>query len=180
MNSENDSLHWREKYKSIKKKYQELLNIRVNSVIEDSNELRKKIEEHKQVHQATIEEIQNENAKLENRIKAIQNANAEIEDIEDNIESIKRKLRVSDSILAVIIEHPKLHTRCPRSGVYIVSCGVNDEIKFELKKEERIIYSPINIPKIENAPDFIYKECSLRKTQLNNLCDHFDAILPQD
>ena len=159
MNSENDSLHWREKYKSIKKKYQELLNIRVNSVIEDSNELRKKIEEHKQVHQATI---------------------AEIEDIEDNIESIKRKLRVSDSILAVLIEHPKLHTRCPRSGVYIVSCGVNDEIKFELKKEERIIYSPINIPKIENAPDFIYKECSLRKTQLNNLCDHFDAILPQD
>jgi hypothetical protein len=60
-------------YRAIKTKYQELKNLRTESVLADSADLRQKIEEHQRLHDSAVSELGSQNDELRRLIHLITN-----------------------------------------------------------------------------------------------------------
>jgi len=172
------SIDWHQKYKSMKKKLKELRYIRTDAVLNDCEDLKKKIDEHKAVHGQTLEEIRAHNDDLRNTIDEIEKMKSEIMKMENKITSVKRDIGLRDAVLRVLIDYPFFKVRISNPGVYSISINSTKKIQFTLEKQQKdFLYVPIQIPMIQNIPDIMSKEMIVKNEQLNKFCQTWKDIV---
>lgn len=120
MGDEIDS-EWYHKYKSIKSKYKELKKIRIESVITDTEDLKQKIEEHKKIHETSINELNQQNSDLQESIQDVDIARKDIRRLKESISSIQQKLKNYDVILKEFVGRKNFLIKCIGHHLYQIT-----------------------------------------------------------
>jgi hypothetical protein len=168
---------WYHLYTMMKKKYNELHRIRVSAVQEDIATVQARIQEHRDVHAETVEDIQLQSEDLRRTIQLVGSTKDEIRSMQENIKSLQRVLRCRDSVLNVLIEYPELRVRITNSGSYRVSAGLDDEFQFGLTKDTQIQYLPLKVPGHREVPDSFRETFEMNSANLPGFCrDVIDIV----
>ena len=100
------SIDWELKYRNIKKKYKELVNIRRDSAKLDCEDISRKIQEHQTVHQQSIQELQEQNKQLELIAQDVEKGLRGIEKRQKNIKKLEQEISQRDSTIAMLLKYP--------------------------------------------------------------------------
>lgn len=162
-----------EKYHSLKKKYNELHNLRIESVIDDSNDLREKIEEHQRVHQIAVNELRQQNEQMRTIINEIESAKDAIESLKNSNRMLRERIGKMDPTAKILLQHPEMKVKCIGKGEFKIAIGDNNEFVFELQRESKSQYqtNPINWPKTgRQIPEIICKNVVFEYEDLDDFC----------
>lgn len=120
------------KYDIIHKKYKELQNYRIDSVIKDTEDLRQKIEEHRRIHELVVTELQEQNKDLRRMIQEARYKEEELKRIRNSNADRSKKLQMQDSVLHVFLKQPEFRVRITGRSCYEIHYGENDDLIFTL------------------------------------------------
>ena len=165
---------WFRKYKSIKRKYKDLYNLRISSVAHDIETVSNRIEEHKRVHQLAIEEVESHTRDIQKEIQLTEKMRASIADMDSNVRNLRRNIKSRDPILGVIIDYPKLKCHLQKPGQYRIRS--ESGLEFGLVKEDSLRYIPIKVPSKFRGMDTLRKEFVMRLTDLTEFCRRIDSL----
>lgn len=172
-----DNLSWKEKFNQVRVRYNQLYNVRHSAVQADINDLIRKIKEHQKAQESVINEINEENKFLKKEINDINSAQRSISQLKLNIDCLKNKLRVVDTILNTVLEYRFLVVKCIGQNHYRIHCVDNDDIVFELKKGPKSTeYHPIKIPSSQLF--FRFKQ-EVQVPDLRVFCNELQIVLNQ-
>lgn len=185
MDGEEIESEWHSKYKSLKSKFKELKNIRIESVKTDTDDLSLKIEEHKKVHEISIKELNQQNSDLRESIQDIEVARKDIQRLKDSISSIRQKLKNYDAILKEFIDKKNFYIECVGNHKYQITYEVEENQKrknsliFVLECCDKgfryhLINTSIVFPK---DCEFLYQEITFEN--LGGFCSSLLQVLPK-
>lgn len=163
-------IDYEKKYIMQKKLYDKLLYLRCEVVKIDSENLRRKIEEHKQIHKVCTDELKLHNQRLENDIKDTEKIKSEFKKIKESIGRLKNELSRKDPTFSVIFNFEDIRAiNLINSHTYQFEIGENDTLKFTLEKRDNDFkYMATHVPKwIEG--DF-GKSFTFDKSELEGFC----------
>jgi hypothetical protein len=149
MASVPDESAFEERYHAIKKKYDELYNLRVTSVRTDSEDLRQKIEEHRRIHEIAVRELRTQNEELAQSGTRRSSIDRDIRRLEDSIGHVKHELQARDSVLNAFLKYPDFRVTITEKGVYHISWGNRDQLQFTLTRDEhagKLLFTSIKTP----------------------------------
>jgi hypothetical protein len=115
-------------YHTFKKKYQELKNLRSDSVIADSVDLRQKVDEHRRIHEIAVGELRAQNEELKRMIHDAESNRSEVERLRDSVGKLRYQLQQRDPILSVFLKH---------TGFAIKVLGRR---KFEIRADDALVF----------------------------------------
>lgn len=177
MNSTDDDADLEAKYHLVKKKYQELKKLRIDSVAADTEDLRKKVEEHRRVHELAVQELREQNQALKNLVTESERTRAEIERISDSNAHLLRQLQLRDPILKVILKYPDFRVRILSQGKYEISYRDGKDYVFILSQSpgpsDSIEYSSVRYPpRLARQPnmDFVGQKITFSSSELVSFC----------
>jgi hypothetical protein len=144
-----DESAFEERYHSIKKKYDELYNLRVTSVSVDCNDLRQKIEEHRKIHEIAVRELRTQNEELAQSGTHRSATERDIRQLEQSIAHLKHDMQGRDSVLNAFLKYPDFRITITGKGAYRIAWGNRDQLQFTLIRDERcgkLLFTKIQIP----------------------------------
>lgn len=174
-------IEFERKYRVINKKLQELQNYRIDSVRADIDDLKKKIGEHRRVHELVVKELRQQNGELRNIIQERQYGCTEVERLRDSNLRLCRTLQMHDSVLNAFLKHPTFRVYVTGKSTYEIRSG-NDSLVFTLTASPEhmgsYIFQCIVCPR-ELARHFGWPQTEtgkwpaqiIKPTQLTRLCD---------
>ena len=177
-----EDIDWKAKYKSMKKRFRELQNLRIDSVKTDIDDLERKIDEHRKVHQLAVKELKRHNDSMGNAAGKIIQCKDEIERIEASVRSLTSDLKFRDSILKVVLDYESFYVDCIEKGRFKITATGKYQVVFELKKEldaPSIVYTPVSVPDAPNPPDFISQVIKFSSADLRNFCDTIQDFISE-
>ena len=172
-----DEIDWKSKAKEMSDTYKELYNIRVESVENDIEQLRQKIQEHDKIHRLAVEEMKLQNNQLRAKIEEAKRNKAQISQLESSIKEKKRLLSRKDPILAKVFQFPNLHllSRSKDGTKYLIGHGDEYAYQFQIAKEDsNLTYQGIQVPqRISSTGDdfesWAYGKIMLATSDLSSL-----------
>jgi hypothetical protein len=181
MSGGGERVDWFHKYKFMKKKYHELLNVRVKSVQGDIQTISSRIQEHVEAHQAMTSDTRQHTSDLQRMINATARMKEEVQSMQTNVHRLQRDLKYRDSVLRVLIEYPEFQVRMVKEGSYKVTCGPPGlrELSFGLVHDAEVQYIPVSIPDYRNIPKYMFAEFSFQLAKLNEFCRAVIDVLPR-
>jgi hypothetical protein len=174
-----ERVDWFHKYKSMKKKYHELVNVRVKSVQDDIQTITSRIQEHVEAHRAMTSEIHQHTSDLQRMTSATARMKDELQSMETNVHRLQRDLKYKDSVLKVLIDYPELRVRVVKDKSYKVTCGQPGlrELSFGLVHDGELQYVPISIPDYRYIPGYMFTEFAFQLARLNEFCRAVTDVL---
>lgn len=158
----------RKKYLSLKEKYNELMNLRIDSMRDNIEDLQKKIERHRKIHEIAVGELKRQNEELARVQADIRVAQADVDELERANKRVVEHLIEKDRALEVLLEYPEFEVQCKGVGVFEISCR---GFAFTLRRrsETEYKYQPISVPKEIDTPDsFVSKSIAFSSDDLRN------------
>ena len=99
-----DEDEMKKKYQTMKKKYKELQNLRVDSVLEDIEDIKMKIQEHEKVHKEAMEHLKRKNVKLAKKINERMSGQEEVFKLADQNDQLRAYLAKKEPALGPFID----------------------------------------------------------------------------
>ena len=168
--TEND---WETSYKLMKDNYEELYKLRHTSVSEDSEELERKIEEHKKIHEISTNELKMQNEQLKEELKRGEEKRKKVEQLKKNISNLQSRLTMKEPIFQTAFKYQeKIRFVNGKKGRYMFEAGNDGQVLFELIRGENneITYHPIHIGvNTDGKSDWIPKTCKVQSKALDEL-----------
>lgn len=185
MDGEEIESEWYAKYKSLKSKFKELKNIRIESVKADADDLSLKIEEHKKVHEISIKELNQQNSDLRESIQDIEVARKDIQRLKESISSIRQKLKNYDMILKEFIGKKNFYIECVGNHKYQITYQAEESQKpknslifilecYDKGFHYKLINTSIVFPK---EFEYLYQEITFEP--LDGFCSNLLQALPK-
>ena len=168
------------KYHSIKKRYKELYNLRIDSVVADSNDLRDKIDEHYKVHQIAVNELKKQNDQLRTLMQEIETAKDSIMTLRKSNEFLRNQIKKMDPTVRVILNYPEIKISCLSKDQFKIAVGENNQLIFELTRENNSHYksTPIKYPNTHfKNPTFIFQSVTFDYEDLDSFCREICAFV---
>jgi hypothetical protein len=165
-------------YQAVKKKYQELKALRIESVLADSADLRQKIEEHRRVHARSVAELQAQNNELRKLIQQADSTRSEVDRLADSVAKIRAHLQQRDPVLAVFLKYPIFTVRSVGRRIFEIRAGGGDPLAFTLRPsayEDEFQFHFTEYPasfRRSRDTDFVCADAFFKATQLQGFCDH--------
>lgn len=159
------------KYHSLKEKYNKLLNLRIDSMKDNVEDLKRKIEEHKRIHEIATKELRKQNKELMEIEKEVSIAKDDLKELEETNRTIIEQLKEQDEAFEVLLEYSEFKVHCKGVGTFQISYGDGDVFSFLLSRrnENEYKYQPINIPNnIDEAYSFISKSITFSSKDFKN------------
>jgi hypothetical protein len=165
----------------VKRKYQELQNLRIHSVKQDSDDLREKITEHRRIHEISVQELLAQNDNLKKKIRAMQDDAHETDWLRDRVQRLRDDLESRDPVLAVFLRHPGFSIRVVAKRSFEIRAGDHDELVFNLSPAGAVghgddlrLHFSAYPPEMARRPEteFVKKPGTFRSAHLQALCDH--------
>ncbi|KAK8892131.1 hypothetical protein M9Y10_029354 [Tritrichomonas musculus] len=162
--TENEAdIDWYSKYRELKSKVKELKEIRKDSVKTDAEDLKKKMEEHKKVHNLSMHELQQQNDDLKRSINKIASDKEEIRRLKESNNKIRQNLKNYDQILNEFLDFKDVSIECIGKHKYQLSLEITfqkkrETLKFVLERSSnaflyRSIYCPDSLKEISEYLD---------------------------
>lgn len=167
-------LDWRKKYNSMKKKYNELVFLRYNSVESDIQTILARIEEHRRAHSESVADIHDHYEEMLREKKLNERLQSEIAATEQNIWDLKREISRRDIVLASLLKHPKLRAVILQANEYAV-CSYDGSIRFRLIYRNGITFVPENFPR--EALVSSQREFTMKMTSLDGFLDKVEMLI---
>ncbi|OHT10428.1 hypothetical protein TRFO_20312 [Tritrichomonas foetus] len=161
--TDNYEINWEEKYIHLKKKYKELVNIRVDSVKKDTANLKKKIEEHRKIHEISVRELKQQNNELRTMVEDLESAKKDIETMTKSIIQFREYLIHTDKILEVVLTLPNCSVACIGDKKYRVTVNTNSN-------EPKVM----NLSYLQNGSQTLYYYEMVTDLRNQNLPDHIE------
>jgi len=168
--NKEDTIDWELKYRTMKKKLSELKDLRYDSVRADIDDLKKKVAEHRKIHEISIKELRQQNSQMKLAIEELENMKKDIERKTQTITKYKRDIAGKDSTLKIVLQYPYLRVNGASKGRYQISACENDSMQFELIKDDSYTYRPHSLPNWSSIPDFMLNEICFDISKLNDFC----------
>ena len=103
--SESRSIDWYDMYQSMKKKYNQLYQVRCECLRMDINVIKERIEEHENDRKETIEDILDHREHMTAALQNIQGYKAHIEAMKNNIRRMKLKMLPFGGLFLCLVCH---------------------------------------------------------------------------
>lgn len=145
----SSDVNWEEKYHNIKKRYQNLVDVRKTSAKNDCIELQNIINQHQVVHNSCVQELKRQNEDLEIVYKDIQNGEQRNEKRLLSIKKLEEEISSKDHTIGMILKFPSLSVQYLEKHKYKVRAGKSLGFIFKLT------FRGIS----ENSYDYIPESC---------------------
>ena len=157
---------WKTSYESMRKSLEELQALRHTSVKQDADDLERKIEEHRKIHEISTAELKNQNQQLIDELKRTEEKKKKIIQLKKNIQNLQAKLSNKEPLFSQAFKYqPIIRLTDGTKGEYIFEAGTDNIMKFSLKRQEEnsgFIYEPIQLPKgNKNLLDWMNQPCKV-------------------
>ena len=178
MTAQDEDFDIEAKYHLVKKKYQELRNLRIDSVAADTEDLRKKADEHRRIHELAVKELRAQNDELKRMIQDAESTRVEMERVKDSNSQLSRQLQMRDPILSAFLKRPGFRLRVLGKQHYEISYGDGKDFVFTLAPSTResgyvsyesVVYPPQLARQSETM--FVSSHITFRTSEMAGFCD---------
>ena len=166
------------KYHLVKKKYQELQNLRISSVAADIEDLRRKVDEHRRVHELAVRELREQNQELREMIQDSERVRVEMERLSESNSRLLRQLQLKDPVLNTFLKRPNFKIRVIGRGSYEISYRDGKDFAFRLSDSLEqagfLSYESVRFPpRLARAPkmNFVGAEICFDKSEIASFCE---------
>ena len=173
-----DDIDMAAKYHLVKKKYQELQNLRIKAVAADIEDLRRKVEEHRRVHELAVRELREQNRELSEMIQDAERIRAEMERVSESNSRILRQLQMKDPILNTFLKRPEFKLRVLGKGSYEISYLDGKDYVFRLSESAEqsgfLSYESVRYPPRlarQARMEFIDQKVTFGIAEVANFCE---------
>jgi hypothetical protein len=133
MSQSGDEADFQARYNRVRKKYQEMQNLRITSTLADTEDLKKKIQEHTNIHQIATKELRAQNEDIRKKIREYESAEQEIRRLRESNDRVRRDLEMKDPVLNLFLRNPSFRITIKKKDEYEIRYGDKDDLIFELK-----------------------------------------------
>ena len=119
-------LIYQAKYKQVKHRLKQLMEMRHDAVAQDITSLKNKIQEHQNAHAITIHEIKQEIELLKKEIEEVAQKRNDISKLNISNSTLKSNLKLHDAILSKILDYNFINIKCIGQNEYRISCSGTD------------------------------------------------------
>lgn len=142
-----ESIDWKTKAHAMKDMYEQLVDLRIDSVKYDIEEIRAKIEEHKKIHELAVKELTRQNQNLREKIEEAKSFKQGLSSVQSSIIKSRRELSMKDPILKKVFKHEELHLLNKSKNMYLIGKGSDYQYQFVIwKSSDDYIYEPVQVP----------------------------------
>ena len=170
MNKEEMNIDWESKYRIMKKKLNDLKDLRHDSVRVDLIDLKKKIEEHRKIHEMSVHELRQQNSQLEQNINELKHLRNDLDRKSSIISNLKKEISFKDLTLKIILQYPLIRVINCNKNKYEISTSGNQTLLFTLLKENEYTYSPQRLPNWISIPQFLKDTITFDLNKLSDFC----------
>lgn len=162
---------WEKKYNSLLKSYNDLLEVRVKSVVQDIELFKCLLEEHKKSQSLSKKSFEENSEKLKNIKNDIIKKRQEKKDLIKKIENLKSNLMsYNQPIINILIKYPEFKTIMIDRGVFQVDVPSKYQISFIVsEKNSKVHFSPNLDSRLMLGKEY-YKRHSIEFMQLDQMC----------